>query len=354
MRRRVPSQEFNAPEGSVSKAKLAMLGLLFCVVVVVANERSPLKLVKSVDLPQYSGDFDHFAADVNGNRLFLAAEDHGTLEVFDLKSTKWLKTVKGFDVPHSILYFPNSQKLFVTDGGDSMSKVLRADDLRILQNITLAPGADSLAYDSAAHLAYVVAGGKDVHMTESVISVIDTSDFTKKAELKLDSAHVEAMALESKSERLFVNVTDRNEIDVIDRSKMAVIDRWRLHDAGENSPMALDEANHRLFVVCRNPAKLVMFDTTSGKQIGTWDTAGHSDGMAFDSAHNRIYVPGGEGYIAVYQQRGSDRYELIAKVPSAPGAKTCLLVPELNRLYVAVSPGEGKVGGRVLAYDTQP
>src|SRR5690348_4319472 len=87
----VPCHEFYAPEDAVSKAKLVVLGLVFGVVLVMANERSPLKLINSVDLPQYSGDFDHFAADLNGNRLFLAAEDHGTLEVFDLKSTKWLQ-----------------------------------------------------------------------------------------------------------------------------------------------------------------------------------------------------------------------------------------------------------------------
>ena len=76
--------------------------------------------------------------------------------------------------------------------------------------------------------------------------------------------------------------------------------------------------------------------------------------MAFDAARKRIYVPGAEGYIAVYQQRDADHYELTAKVPSARGAKTCLLVPELNRLYVAVSPGEGKYGARVLTFETLP
>src|SRR5947209_10456047 len=111
----------------------------------IASDSVPLKLVGSVDLPKYSGDFDHFAADVNGNRLFLAAEDHGTLEVFDLKSAKWLKTVKGFEVPHSILYLPATQKLFVTDGGTGMSKVLRRSDLQIVQKVSLVPGADSLA-----------------------------------------------------------------------------------------------------------------------------------------------------------------------------------------------------------------
>lgn len=319
-----------------------------------ASDSVPLKLVNSVDLPKYSGDFDHFAADISGNRLFLAAEDHGTLEVFDLKSTKWLRTIRGFEVPHSILYLPGSQRLFVTDGGGGMSKVLNGQDLRILQKVSLVPGADSLAYDSEKHQAYVVTGGKDVKMKESVLSVIDTTDFSKKADLKFDSAHVEGMALEAQGKRMFVNVTDHNEIDVVNRDSMKIVDRWRLQDVGENSPMILDEANHRLLIVCRKPAKLVVIDTESGKQVGTWDTAGHSDGMAYDSVHKRIYVPGAEGYIAVYQQRDADHYELIAKVPTAPGAKTCLLVPELNRLFVAVSPGEGKYGARVLAFETLP
>lgn len=320
----------------------------------VSSEEQPLELLTSVDLPKYSGDFDHFAADVRNNRLYLAAEDHGTLEVFDLQSAKWLKTIKGFDTPHSILYLPASQKLFVTDGGESMSKVLSASDLQIVKKVALVPGADSLAYDAQAHRAYIVTGGKDVNMKESVISVIDTTDFTKKADLKLDSAHVEAMALEQEGNRMFVNITDHNEILVIDRTNLTILAHWPLQNAGENSPMVLDEPNHRLFVVCRKPAKLVVFDTDSGKQIGSWNTAGHSDGMAFDTARKRIYVPGAEGYIAVYQQIDADHYQLTAKVPSAPGAKTCLLVPELNRLYVAVSPGQGKYGARVLSFKTQP
>ena len=340
--------------GDVRKVLLKSAVVMMWGALAMASDTAPLKLVQSVDLPKYSGDFDHFAADVQGNRLFLAAEDHGTLEVFDLNTNKWLKTIKGFDVPHSILYLPTSKKLFVTDGGDSMSKVLNAADLRVLQKVPLVPGADSLTYDAAAHRAYVVTGGKDVKMKESVVSAIDTSDFSKKADLKLDSAHVEAMALESKGNRLFINVTDQNQIYVVDRSDMKVLDRWPLQNAGENSPMVFDQDSHRLFIVCRKPAKLVVFDTDSGKQVGAWDTAARSDGMAFDPVKKRIYVPGGEGYIAVYQQKDADHYDLIAKVPSAPGAKTCLLVPELNRLYVAVSPGEGKFGGRVLAFETLP
>ena len=42
------------------------------------------------------------------------------------------------------------------------------------------------------------------------------------------------------------------------------------------------------------------------------------------------------------------------RVPSAVGAKTGILVPELKRLYVAVSPGEGKTGAAILRFDVVP
>ena len=44
---------------------------------------APLRLETSIPMPGIKGDFDHFGADVEGNRLFLAAEEHKTVEVFD-------------------------------------------------------------------------------------------------------------------------------------------------------------------------------------------------------------------------------------------------------------------------------
>jgi hypothetical protein len=35
-------------------------------------------------MPGFTGDFDHFGLDLRGNRLFLAAEEHKPVEVFDL------------------------------------------------------------------------------------------------------------------------------------------------------------------------------------------------------------------------------------------------------------------------------
>jgi len=74
---------------------------------------------------------------------------------------------------------------------------------------------------------------------------------------------------------------------------------------------------------------------------------------AFDAEKGDIYVPGSEGFTSVFQQKSADQYELLAKVKTERGAKTCLLVPSLAHFYVAVSPGETKVHAKVLIYHVQ-
>ena len=65
--------------------------------------------------------------------------------------------------------------------------------------------------------------------------------------------------------------------------------------------MALDEANHRLFVGTRDPPKLMVFDANSGKAISVLDIANDADDIFYDAAKKQIYVSCGEGFINVFQ-----------------------------------------------------
>ncbi len=318
-----------------------------------AVDAAPLKLVQSVDLPNYSGDFDHFAVDLGGNRLFLAAEDHGTVEVFDLNSGKRLKTIEGFETPHSFLFMPEAGKLLVTDSGKDLSKILDAGSFQVIKTVELTPGADSIGFDQGSHHLYIVTGGKDVQMDHSFLSVVDPVEGKRLGDIAFDANHVEAMAVEQNGSRLFINVTDKNYIAVVDKDKQQIVDRWPVHECQQNAPVALDEQNHRLFVICRSPGMLVVFDTSTGKSVASLPAPGRVDEVVFDAQRHRVYAAGGEGYIGVYQEKDPDHYVLTSKVPSAVGAKTALLVPQRNRLYVAVSPGEGKFGAKVLTFEVK-
>ena len=311
-----------------------------------------LALEGRTELPGYSGDFDHLAVDLPGNRLFLAAEDHGTLELFDLQSGKHLKSVGGFETPHSIFLIPQTHRLLITDGSDSI-KLLDATTLARVGKLRLHPGADSIGFDAASGHLYVVTGGKDVKLKESWLEEIDPVSLRKIGAVHLDADHVEAMAVEQHGPHLYINVTDKNYVAVIDKATRKVVARWPIHEAAQNALAQLDEDAQRLFIVTRDPARFIVLDTRSGASVASFAAPKRVDAEIFDPANRRIYAPGGEGYIGVYAQADAGHYAELEPVNSAAGAKTAILVPELHRLYLAVSPGEGKTGGGIIWFNVK-
>jgi outer membrane protein assembly factor BamB len=298
--------------------------------------------------PGYSGDFDHFGVDVKGNRLFLAAEDHGTVELFNLKTGKHERTLTGVQTPHAFVYLPKHNRLIITDSGKGMTRILNATNYKTVGQIKLAPGADSAEYDASSGHLYIVTGGKDVGMKDCFLNEVDPLTGHVYAQLKFDSDHTEAVKAEQHGNRLFVNVADHNYVAVVDKKTLKEIARWPLSGAQTNLTMALDEADHRLFVGTRNPSKLFVLNTDTGATVAMLDAPATSDGLFWDAARKRVYVPGGDGHLGVFQQVTPNLYAARPWIPSALGAKSGIVVPELDRLYLAASPGEHGKGGEVL------
>ena len=330
---------------------LAVLLGGFSVPQLAGQNVTPLALKGNVNLPGYTGDFDHFAVDQARGRLLLAAEDRGTVEVFDLNSGKHLRTIKGFETPHSILIRPGAATILVTDSGKGMSKLLDASTYEMKGVVTLVPGADSIGYDPTENVVYIVTGGKDVDMATSELAAVDPDTGRKKRAITLQDNHVEAMALEASGNRLFINLTQTNKVAVIDRTTMKVLAVWPVPAAEQNAMAALDEPHRRLYVGCRKPGMVVVMNSDTGAITNSVPSPLRSDQILFDQAANRLYSPGGEGFIAVYDSSDPDHLKTIAKVPSAPGAKTGILVPEMKKLILAVSPGKTKAMAKVLTFE---
>jgi DNA-binding beta-propeller fold protein YncE len=321
---------------------------------VAAQTKEPLKLVATIPLPGLKdGDFDHFAPDIEGHRLFLTDEENDKVDVLDTSANKRIHTLEETKAPHAILYRADLKKLFVVEGDASAVKIYDGETYKPIGEIKVTIDADSIAYDPATHYLYVVNGGREAHTPYSLISVIDTDASKKLRDIKINSNHVEAIVLEKSGPRMFCNITGQNAVGVLDRNKSALSATWPLPPGDKlNVAMAFDEVNHRLFVSTRNPGKLVVLNSDTGKVIANLPAVGLVDDMAFDAKNKRIYLAG-DGFLDVFEQKDPDHYAQLARVPGSFRAKTGILVPELNRYYLAVPHHEGKEA-EVRVYDIQP
>jgi DNA-binding beta-propeller fold protein YncE len=114
--------------------------------------------------------------------------------------------------------------------------------------------------------------------------------------------------------------------------------------------MAFDEANQRLFIACRD-GNIVVFDTTSGKEVTSVPITKGVDDLVFDPGSKRLYAAA-DGNADIYQQTDANTYKLLAKVSTGPLARTALLVPELKRYFVA-GPQQGTTSAHVLVFEVQ-
>ena len=298
----------------------------------------PLRLIQTISIPGlHDGDFDHFAADMQDHLLFLAAEENSAVEVFDLGTNKLIHTISDLKAPHSLVYRADLKKLFVVDGDAAEVKVYQGDSYKPVGSIKLLEDADSSTFDPATKYMYVVNGGKGAHMAYTLISVIDTTATKKLGDIKIDSDSVEAMALERSGPRMFANLNSKNAVAVIDRVQRTVMTTWSIADEGKrNAAIAFDEADHRLFVVARAPGKVIVLDSDSGKILNSLPCASDNDDALYDAASRRLYVAGLPS-LDVFELRGPNRFRQIGQLPTSFHAITGILVPQLNRYYLAVN-----------------
>lgn len=322
---------------------LVLIALLLPVVQVEAQP-APLALVQTIPLPGVEGRIDHMALDAGGHRLFVAALGNNTVEVVDLKTGKDTHSIHGLHEPQGIVFLPKTDRIAVTNGGNGVCDFFDGRSFHLLKSVAFSDDADNIRYDQEKERLYLSYGDGGIGVVDGV-----TGDILYRIRL---AGHPESFQLEHSGSRIFVNVPDAGRIEVIDRKKRAVTAVWSVPDARANFPMALDEADHRLFVGCWDPTRLLVYNTETGKVVTSLTIAGDVDDLYYDTKRRRIYASCGQGYIDVVQQAGPDDYRIAAKLPTAIEARTSLFAPEQDRLYLAV-PHRGSQQAEVRVYTAE-
>jgi len=308
-----------------------------------AEEGPILQLESKISLGQVSGRIDHLAVDLKRQRLFIAELGNNTLGIVDLPGRKLLRNLTGLSEPQGVAYEPASDVVYVANAGDGSVRLYQGSDCRAIETIELGKDADNIRVDAATHRVIVGYG-------RGALAVIDAVTRQKVSDIELRE-HPEGFQL-TQTGRIFVNLPDESSIGVIDSVAGKQIASWPQNGRKGNYPMALDYAQEQVVAGFRHPAVLTILAMADGAPIAKLSVCEDSDDVFVDAKRRHAYISCGAGFVDVVDLDAKPVVR-IAHIPTAPGARTSLFMPELDRLAIAV-PARGSIPASIWLFRPTP
>src|SRR4029079_16951011 len=117
-------------------------------------------------------------------------------------------------------------------------------------------------------------------------------------------------------DRVFVNIEDKDQIDVIDVTKHQVVAHWPVAPADSPTGMALDAANHRLFV--GGGKAVVMIDDRTGKVMASAPICEGTGATAYDPSAKLVFVSCSDGKVTIAHVDAPDALKVVQTLETAP------------------------------------
>jgi DNA-binding beta-propeller fold protein YncE len=307
--------------------RILLAGLVSLCVAGIAGAAStdPLyKITQSIPLGAPE-QWDYLNYDSDSGRLFVA---HGSgIDVVDGASGKLLGKIA---VPgaNGIAVVPAMGKGYAGSRAKKAAVVFDLKTLQVLKELPADADTDAVVYDPASARVFVMQG--DPHN----ITVIDTKHDTVVTKLALDG-QPEFAAVDGQG-KLFVNITDKNEIQRIDTKTAKIDATWPIADCQRPHGLGIAPADHRLFASCVN-STLLAVDSTNGKVIATLSIGKGSDAAGYDAVRKRVFSSNFDGTLSVIRQDTPQHYIELGNVPTHELARTMALNPQTGRVYLVAA-----------------
>ena len=292
------------------------------------------------------GSWDYLTVDSQTHRLFVPRSTHTM--VIDAESGKILGDVPGQKNAHGVAIVPEVGRGFISDGGgDGAVVIFDLKTYATLGKIAAQPDADGIIYDPSVRRVLVVSGDGGTLM--SFKPDIDPS--TGKIEAPIDLGGKPEFLASGGDGKVYINLVDKDTVAVVDFKTRKVIARWPVAPGGSPVGMSIDTKNHRLFIGCRKPQKLIVMSTDDGKVITDLPIGAGVDATKFD--RGQAFASCRDGSLAVASETSPGKFEIVQTVKTPQGARTMGIDTTTHRIYLPTAEFEpGSTGRPVMKPDT--
>jgi DNA-binding beta-propeller fold protein YncE len=282
-------------------------------------------ITKKIQIPG-QGSWDYLTVDEAARRLYVS---HGTqVEVIDVDSLTVVATIPNTAGVHGIAIAPELGRLFTSNGQTATVTIFDLKTLKPIADVPTGKKPDAIIFDPATSRVFAFNGASDS------ATAIDGATGKVAGTIALGGGPEYAAA--DANGFVYDNLEEESLVLKIDSHKLTVDQRWPTAPCASPSSMAIDRANHRLFLGCRNKLMAVM-NADTGKVITTLPIGDHVDATVYDSDTKLIFNSNGEGTISVIRQDDPDKYSAVETVKTFPKAKTMALDQKTHRLFLSTA-----------------
>jgi DNA-binding beta-propeller fold protein YncE len=313
-------------------------GLLLGWFVVAAAGQSGYHILKKITLSGTEG-WDYVTVDGAARRAYISRENH--IDVVDVDSGTLVGKVTGFSGTSGLLPIPELGRGFAMNGEESAAVIVDLKTLQKVGTVKTGKDPDSFAYDPVTKRVFVMnSAGNDA-------TAINAADGTAAGTVALEGQP--EFAVSDGKGKIFVNITDKDQILEFDAQTLQVLHRWPLAPGEGPSGLSMDRKNRRLFSACDNQ-KMVVMDADTGKVLAALPTGAGTDASLFDpDTGNAFASAGGAGTLTVIHEDSPDQFRVLEDVPTQAGARTMALDTKThNILLVTARHGHGSTHTQVL------
>ena len=282
------------------------------------------------------GGFDYMTVDAQNKRLYVPRSTHTM--VIDAESGKTIADIPGQKHNHGVALAPELNRGFISDG-ESAIVIFDLKTNAVLGTVASKDDTDGIIYDKSTGL--VLSGAGDA----GVLVML-------KADADPKSASIDSIDLGGKPEflaadgagKVYVNLEDKDQVAVVDLKARKVLAHWPVAPGGAPVGLSIDTKNHRLFIGCRKPQKMIVMSTEDGKIIADLPIGAGVDATRWDG--HQAFASCRDGHMTVIEEKNG-KWDVAQTVTTAVGARTMDVDVAAHKIYSPTAEfEEAKAGER--------
>jgi DNA-binding beta-propeller fold protein YncE len=268
--------------------------------------------------------FDYITVDSAARRVYLS---HGTeVKVIDADIGAQIGNITGLKQDHGVAVASEFGRGFISDGGQGKVVIFDLKTLKAIGETKADKDADCVIYDPFSKRVFVMDG--DPHKA----TVIDAQ--TEKVAGTIELGGSPEFAVADGKGTVYINLEDKSELVAVDSVSLKIKSRWPVAPAGAPTALAMDVAHHRLFSAGREPQKLVVLDSDSGRVLQSFPISGGVDAAAYEPETGLIFASTREGFVHVFHEDSPEKFSEVETIKTELGAKTMGLDTKTHHLFL--------------------